>query len=914
MHRWLQLRTKFSPEENTLLGSLSIIDRADGLNYLKRNGDRVPGTCEWIMDTQGLQTWLGAQEISTEINPTILWLHGNPGIGKTTMATTIADVLTAQPNFIRGEALLAALYLLRGLLRRLIEQRPRLMKYLRDKFEERKEKLFDSFDRLWNILIDIANGNTGKNPDLHFFITSRPHPEIRDYLWPFKSKDLSTYRKIEEDLQIFIEHKVTKLSRARSYSANVTQAVRRIRSRDEVEKLRDLPKGLNSLYEKLLRRALENNNHKDKSIALQVPGVVAISRHPLSVAKLSTACRLYEEKDEEDRLKFCQEDIKLCRFMIVVQDDTVRLLHKSVKDFLLRAQEGTLFNELKANAIFLVPRDFRLSMLQQDGGISYLIHFALDRVSGIQGIQLSFTDDLATRESMRRFLGSWNKQKALVNLKGERGRTPLHWAIMSHHSDTIDVLLQRYADTDLMDNEGSPQKNLIDAKDAHGQTPLLIAAKNLHLEIIYHLINAGAHVDTIDNMHQNALHLICKSRQLSENICSLLQFLIEQGTPISACDINNMAPILYAIENGSEDLATLFIESGVDIYLQIHRQHWTRRMQNCVSTYDLDNCSEEVADSRRSALHFAALKGCRFRRNIMGCGYDDTWLDEEYSIETLTNFITDYESEEAHETYEMIHQERVRDRPVHLIPFDESCAPETLSILREKGADVSKLNRKGQTCLHLASAAGNSDAVSALVHEGCGVTLLDTNGLSPLHHAVQKNHPEIVQFMLKHQKSSIPGLDNGSLLEMRLLHCHLRSMLCSVEMIDVLLEHGYRLSELDENGHSALSLSLNSRGTPWIFMKRIQKAKHLLTTWKRRLVANDIYIYSKGTGGKEGYLHGAANTLDRHDEDPDLGHLRKNYNPVTQTIRIRAMPTSFMIVIYASSVKVRLPHKRAFDP
>ena len=122
-----------------------------------------------------------------------------------------------------------------------------------------------------------------------------------------------------------------------------------IRSRDAVKTLRKLPRGLHSLYQELLDTALSHDKEDNQTI-IQMLSFVAISRRPLTVAELSEACQSYRDEDEETRLRFAQEDIDMCRHMIIVQDGIVRFLHKSVRDFLVDPRRGSLINDLEAHA------------------------------------------------------------------------------------------------------------------------------------------------------------------------------------------------------------------------------------------------------------------------------------------------------------------------------------------------------------------------------------------------------------------------------------------------------------------------------------------------------------------------------------------------------------------------------------
>ncbi|KAF7588768.1 hypothetical protein BBP40_005234 [Aspergillus hancockii] len=359
----------------------------------RRKGDRAPDICQWFLKTQELQEWLKAHPIigpksaesSARLNLNILWLYRNPGTGKPTIAITIVEELPNAPFFDKNKVL-AYFFCDSG-------------------SSDRSTAQASSFDGLWSALVDIGSETfSGEkycvidaldecdaesqeillsqiqqtfqaySPDaprhLHILVTSRPYPEIGRYLKnQFCSQDLLSYPQVTKDLQCLIKTKVKELGTRNHYSTKVaTEAssileekaegtflwvgivcddLWHVRSRDAVRTLQSFPGGLHSLYQKLIDSAL-CHNAEDNNTILQIMSFVAISPQPLSVAELPVACNVYQEEDEEDRLIFTQEDIEMCRLMIIVQDDIVRLLHKSVRDFLLRegAQRSCLINEL----------------------------------------------------------------------------------------------------------------------------------------------------------------------------------------------------------------------------------------------------------------------------------------------------------------------------------------------------------------------------------------------------------------------------------------------------------------------------------------------------------------------------------------------------------------------------------------
>ncbi|RAO74327.1 uncharacterized protein BHQ10_010339 [Talaromyces amestolkiae] len=1000
---------EFTPEEEACLRSLFITEPEENKNALKRKkGKRAPGTCDWIMHTDELRAWLAPPSASSE---RLMWFYGYPGTGKSTMAITLVEKLSEEYDTISQEMALAYFFcdsnyperctataILRGLLSQLLKQRPRLMKHLLPKFKERGGKLFNSFDALWAIFIEIGHDNTyhqlyciidaldecdqisqrmllmqitqsceNQNDNtigkIHFLIISRPFPEIREYLDPYRSKDLGTYQQVQDDLQVFIEQKVNDLALRKCYTARTKRDVSRILkekaegtflwvafaceklegidSREAIKKLHSLPQGLHSLYAKLLEMALDADEDILDPLS-RILAVVATSRRPLSVLELSIACKFYEEEDNEHRKKYTEEYVHRCCLMVFIQDGLVRLLHKSVRDFLLISTHPFSINELQVHAslanrcveymldnighlheqvdqqrdsfleyatlywpehassadvefkilpkyqVFFcpisaerevwlkayrkhrpLPQRFSILHVAATWGIGCLIPFSLSKVSAVFGLVTG----------LLRLSKTPYKLPPHVDTVDQSGKTPLHWAVIESQKEAVNLLLHWGANHELLDNQSRSalhfaaevgneefvrqfahtQTNL-EVKDVYGQSALLIAVENLHAAAVHRLAEATADVHTSNNMHQNTLHLICKARQ-SDSSYALLSYFLNQGVSAHELDVQNMTPFLYAVACGRQDLALLLLQNGYDINHAIHRRSWTGQMQNGYVTYKLDESPEDPSDRASApgmtALHFSALNGniemtnflclqdanlhsqsetgdtplhLAIRRTILGSRYDDHWITGDYSIEDLQSFITDWERE-AVEIINQIDTTRVRivgvllgsgsvniniannqgDCPHHVIPFDKWYASDILMKLIKKGADLSKSNNRGQTCLHLACGAGHLDAVRILTSRNCSITLQDKYGLSPLHYAVGEGQTEVVRDLLElHRQQSRENSQHSDLLQMKLLHHHAKSDFGSIELINLLSESGFDLNLLDDNGESVLSLYLGS--------------------------------------------------------------------------------------------------------
>jgi WD40 repeat protein len=401
----------FDAEQSECLKSLRVTDSTDDRNALIRTkGKRVPGTSEWILETNDVKEWLRPG------GSNILWLHGNPGTGKTTIAITLTEELPRLPFFKNGKGDLAYFFcdsssterrtansILRGLLHQLITNRPELMPYLMKRYQTRGDRLFESFDALWQILMDLGGHNrrqyyivdaldecdsesqetlltqinisfsasTPFTSKPSFLITSRPYPEMREQLEEFNNKDLSSYRKLKTDLDAYIESRVEEVARKKRYTRTIAESVSTILrekaggtflwvdlvcsglasygARDAVLKLQGYPKGLHQLYQRMLDSALAAND-SDEEMVIKVLENVAIARRPLRISDLADACESYPAEIEENRLTFVQQNVDECRLLVVLQGVYVRLLHQSVRDFLLGDGESCRINQLAAHA------------------------------------------------------------------------------------------------------------------------------------------------------------------------------------------------------------------------------------------------------------------------------------------------------------------------------------------------------------------------------------------------------------------------------------------------------------------------------------------------------------------------------------------------------------------------------------
>ncbi|CAF3481805.1 unnamed protein product [Fusarium graminearum] len=234
-----------------------------------QQGPRAPKTCEWIMGVQEVKNWLKPE---TE-NQHVLWLSGNHGRGKSTMAIYLAEKLTN--NFATDPANTCAYFfcgskdvlrnsaqgVLRGLLSQIFQNHPHLLSdRIRRRHAYRGARVFEKAQALWNLLVEVAfrsdrhifclidgldecdaDSRTillelieetfhGEKPvkNLSLVITSRPSSKIYEYLGEFTHRDLDSFSQSKNDVEVFINQRVRHIASKRGWSGTSTTQVKRV--------------------------------------------------------------------------------------------------------------------------------------------------------------------------------------------------------------------------------------------------------------------------------------------------------------------------------------------------------------------------------------------------------------------------------------------------------------------------------------------------------------------------------------------------------------------------------------------------------------------------------------------------------------------------------------------------------------
>lgn len=151
------------------INAIFITDPCDDMEKIQNKQDKLlEETGSWILSNESFTKWLN------DGSSRLLWLHGDPGKGKTMLAISMVKEMSDRIELEGSASTTALVYffcdnkdsrrrnataILRGLIYQLICQRPDLCVYLRDPYEKQKEQLFsspNSVQSLWRIFLTIT--------------------------------------------------------------------------------------------------------------------------------------------------------------------------------------------------------------------------------------------------------------------------------------------------------------------------------------------------------------------------------------------------------------------------------------------------------------------------------------------------------------------------------------------------------------------------------------------------------------------------------------------------------------------------------------------------------------------------------------------------------------------------------------
>ena len=375
--------------------------RDDKARIEKDKGGLLEDSYCWILENPDFRQWRDDQQSR------LLWIKGDPGKGKTMLLCGIINefkkstVQIGLLSFFFCEAtdvrINNATAVLRGLIYLLVDQQPSLIRYIREKYDHARKALFEDVNA-WvalsgifaNILQDPSLKNAYLIIDALDECQTEDLPQLLDFIvqmssasprvkWIVSSRN---WPNIEERLEIavqkvtlrlelnpesistavgsYIKHKVLWLAGLKKYDtktrdvvqhylssnandtflwvALVCQNLEKIPRLNTLTELDAFPAGLDPLYRRMMTQVFNSNN---ANLCKRILAVVTVVYRPITLMELTS---LVEMRDiASNDLESLAEIIGLCGSFLTLQERTVRFVHQSAKDFLLKTASEEIF-------------------------------------------------------------------------------------------------------------------------------------------------------------------------------------------------------------------------------------------------------------------------------------------------------------------------------------------------------------------------------------------------------------------------------------------------------------------------------------------------------------------------------------------------------------------------------------------
>ncbi|XP_077288215.1 rabankyrin-5 [Arctopsyche grandis] len=300
-------------------------------------------------------------------------------------------------------------------------------------------------------------------------------------------------------------------------------------------------------------------------------------------------------------------------------------------------------------------------------------------------------------------------------------QTPIHFAVLKNHEGPILAIIERklYLNANSAKaNEGNgilvPNFNL---KNSDGDTPLSLALELGHLSLVVSLIKGGADVNARNGKGFTLLHQAILKEDSKTAI-----FLLDHGADMNALTEVGETPLQLAIHCRLGLLVEGMCIRGIDMGRL--DQHGIPPLWAA-----LDSSQEEVASI------------------LVRNGADaDCWgPGPEGCLQTLLHKAID-------ENKESLAQFLIRS----------GCDVESPRRIGPSGQGADMVSDQ-QTPLHLCCAWGLMNVIQTLIEHGANVNARDSDGKTPLHIAIENQHPEIISLLLSQPSNDLTLRDKQGL-------------------------------------------------------------------------------------------------------------------------------------------------------
>ncbi|KAI9772664.1 MAG: hypothetical protein M1840_000258 [Geoglossum simile] len=364
-------------------------------------GGLLDDCCAWVLDDPQLQSWQQGNDTR------LLWIEGHPGKGKKmlmiSLINQLVDSLKANKSrtltfFCQNTVLHLnnAISVLRGLIWKLLVDRPYMRKYVPKEYSSRGKGIFEGLNAFCSLtamlsailrdpslemvylFVDaldecdedsgrlirwIAKDASERASKSQWLLSSRHAPKIEEALRPnghrqklslgsndkhicpavdqfiaYKLNDLANKRKYDPELRSKVEAQLKEKAESTFlWIALVCKRLEDIPRRKTMAELEKFQPGLQALYERMMRQ-MESLEHDDRELCEQILRATTLAYRPLTLEELFPVIGLPDGPTDD-----IAELVELCSSFLILRAETVYFVHQSAKDYFTTGEGRRVF-------------------------------------------------------------------------------------------------------------------------------------------------------------------------------------------------------------------------------------------------------------------------------------------------------------------------------------------------------------------------------------------------------------------------------------------------------------------------------------------------------------------------------------------------------------------------------------------
>jgi len=393
----------------------------------------------------------------------------------------------------------------------------------------------------------------------------------------------------------------------------------------------------------------------------------------------------------------------------------------------------------------------------------------------------------------------------------------LHWASKHNYLSLIQTLIENGVS--------------INSIDKCGQTPLFVAATNSHIDQILYLIKKGSDVGgLIDGA--SYLHWAAKNGHVK-----IVQALVDKGLDVDIKDVYQNTPLYVAATNNCIEVVAYLIKQGSEIHNPLNETsylHWAAKMGFIkivqalvekgfdVDTIDTHNQTPLYLASKNSQIEvvlYLIKHGSDFNIQIDNLSYFHWAIKHGYHsiVELLVERGVNINLKDEYNR-----------TPLYIASNNNF--PDIFLYLAKLGCDLIT-PIESMSYIHWASLKGYFQIVEFLIKQGFNIDLLNKDGDSPLHLAVQYSRINVVKCLVIYKAN----INQRNSYEETPLHIAAdKGMLSFVEF---LVENGAIINVIDQIQNTPIHLA-SIGGFNYVVQYLISKGANCNLTDFRFLILN----------------------------------------------------------------------------